>query len=103
MKLNAGMEHRVISGHRAGGLTLGEIARRFASPLTEEHAWAVCHQCAKRLLQLKDALLSVLDQLSLNSVVVSVEGTVELPVARHARGSTSGTWVDYELTATSGR
>lgn len=29
-------------------LSLKEIARRFASPLTEEHAWAVLHQLARR-------------------------------------------------------
>lgn len=83
------MELRVLSldsdggFQRARGFTLVEIARRFASPLTEEQAWAVCHQCARRLLQSGEkrgypALVSALPPLGMNSVAVSVEGAVEL-------------------------
>ena len=83
------MELRVVSPdtdgafQRARGLTLAEIASRFASPLTEEQAWAVCHQCARRLLQSGakrgyPASVGALPSLDMNNVAVSVEGAVEL-------------------------
>lgn len=35
-------------------VSLKEIARRFASPLTEEHAWAVLYQLTQRFLRQRE-------------------------------------------------
>lgn len=80
------MEHRVLAEKegtfcRVRGLVLAEIARRFASPFTEEQAWAVCYQCASRLLDLRDQLLTLTFPLSLESVVISAEGNAEIVLA----------------------
>ena len=47
------MEHEAIgctedTQHAAARLSLREIAERFASPLTEEHAWAVLYQLVQK-------------------------------------------------------
>jgi hypothetical protein len=36
-------------------VSLKEIARRFASPLTEEHAWAVIYQLTQRFLRQRES------------------------------------------------
>ena len=35
-------------------VSLKEIAKRFASPLTEEHAWAVLYQLTQRFMRQRD-------------------------------------------------
>ena len=83
------MELRVLprgadgSVQRVYGLVLTEMAHRFASPFTEDQAWAVCYQCARRLLEDGEKRgypmsVGALPLLRMNSVVVSAEGTVEL-------------------------
>ena len=68
---------------KAFGLSLNEIARRFNSPLLEEQAWAVCHLCASKLVELQWPLLvGTCTEISMETVVITTEGSVELIKAK---------------------
>ena len=62
------------------GLSLKELSKRFASPLTEEQAWAVCYQCCAMLQQMKwpwptDMCMC---NISMDGLIVTLGGKIEL-------------------------
>lgn len=73
-------------------VSLKEIARRFASPLTEEHAWAVLYQLTQRFLRQRENFergCSRSNQnqsgrvvINLDSVLLSEDGEVDVKTMR---------------------
>lgn len=63
---------------RVIGLTLREIARRFNSPVPEEHAWAVCYLFASKLAETWQLASAAFAGICLDNVVATKDGNVEL-------------------------
>ena len=67
--------------------SLSELLKIFRAPFSEDHSWAVCYHCARKLLKLNDEC-SVTDipTLSLNTVFITYTGGVELRKAKKLHG-----------------
>lgn len=75
-------------------VSLKEIARRFASPLTEEHAWAVLYQLTQRFMRQRENFergcslyrsnqnQSGRVMINLDSVLLSEDGEVDMKTMR---------------------
>ena len=58
-------------------VSLREIARRFASPLTEEHAWAVLYQLTQRFMRQRENFeRGSIDVFKSSRVVINLEGVL---------------------------
>ena len=67
--------------------SLSELLNIFRAPFSEDHSWAVCYQCAKTLLKLKDESCVVdIPTLTLNTVFITCTGSVELKKAKKLHG-----------------
>lgn len=85
--LNVAGRRSTNQAQKVLGLTLKEIARQFNSPLLEEQAWAVCHLCACKLVELQWPLpVGTCTEISMETVVITTEGSVELI---RAKGNTN--------------
>ena len=73
-------------------VSLKEISKRFASPLTEEHAWAVLYQLTQRFMRQRtnferqsNPLIRNQDShvvITLDSVLLSEDGEIEVKTTR---------------------
>ena len=59
--------------------SLSELLDIFRAPFSEDHSWAICHQCARKLQKLSnDLCVADIPTLSLNTIFVTRTGSVEL-------------------------
>jgi len=67
--------------------SLSDLLNIFRAPLSEDHSWAVCFQCAKKLQQLRDEYgVATIPTLSLASIFVSSKGEVDFRKTKRSGG-----------------
>lgn len=67
--------------------SLSELLNIFRVPFSEDHSWAICHQCARKLQNLRDELpVADIPTLSLNTVFVTCTGSVQLKQIKKLHG-----------------
>jgi len=67
--------------------SLSELLNIFRAPFSEDHSWAVCYQCARKLQKLKDErCVADIPTLSLSTVFITSTGGVELKKAKKFHG-----------------
>ena len=78
--------------------SLSELLHIFRAPFSEDHSWAVCHQCARKLQKLRDECsVAEIPTLSLNTVFITYNGGVELKKAKkfQGKGLSCGAGAEY--------
>ena len=69
------------------GRSLRDLLNIFRAPLSEDHSWAVCYQCAKKLQRIRDVCgVAAIPTLSLASVFVSSRGEVDFRKTKRSGG-----------------
>lgn len=69
--------------------SLSELLNVFRAPFSEDHSWAVCYQCARKLQKLNDECsITDIPTLSLTSVFITYTGGVELRKEKKLHGKT---------------
>ena len=67
--------------------SLSELLNILRAPFSEDHSWAVCYQCARKLQRLNDeCCVADIPTLSINTVFITYKGGVELKKAKKLRG-----------------
>ena len=67
--------------------SLSELLNIFRAPFSEDHSWAVCYQCAKKLQKLRDEFsLADMPTLSLTTVYITSTGSVEMKETKRLHG-----------------
>ena len=78
------------ANNKTSGRSLSELLKIFRAPFSEDHSWAVCYQCARKLQKLNDECsIADIPTLSLTTVVITYTGGVELRKAEkklHGKG-----------------
>lgn len=67
--------------------SLSEFLSIFRAPFSEDHSWAVCYQCARKLQKLTDELsIADIPTLSLTTVYIICTGGVEIKKTKKLHG-----------------
>ena len=68
--------------------SLSELLNILRTPFSEDHSWAVCYQCARKLQKLADegCVADIRPTLSLSTVFVTHRGGVEFRKAKRFNG-----------------
>jgi len=67
--------------------SLNDLLNIFRAPLSDDHSWAICYQCARKLQRLRDEYgVEAIPALSLASVFVTSKGEVDFGKTKRFKG-----------------